>query len=92
METTTMSNNRQPGCLVTLLAVILMAAALAFAGRADYNEEVISEMGCRTYRAIEAYLGDGATETDIVEEYMDHRDYWRGDPARDNPPRGALGE
>lgn len=87
-----MNNNRQPGCLVTLLAVILMAAALAFAGRADYNEEIISEMGCHTYRAIEAYLGEGATETDIVEEYMDRRDYWTGGSARDNPPGGALGE
>ena len=61
--------DRQSGCLKTILAAVALVALLAFAGRADYNEEVRSEMGRDTYRAIGAYLGSGATETDIVEEY-----------------------
>lgn len=81
-------NRQQRGCLTTV-AIVLIFLALAFAGRSDYNEKVISEMGCQTYRAIKAELGDRATETDIVEAYMADRERWGGKAARYNPPRGA---
>ena len=66
--------NKPSGCLPAIIAAVAFFLLLALAGRADYNEEVVSEMGTETYRSIQAELGEGATETDIVETYMDRRD------------------
>lgn len=69
----TIDMNKPSGCLMTIIAAIAFIAMLAFAGRADYNEEVCEEMGYETYHAIKSELGDGATETDIVEAYMERK-------------------
>lgn len=62
--------------LLRALAALFVLAVLAWAGRADYNETVLSAMGRETRAAIEEYLGGRATETQIVEEYDRRRDYW----------------
>ena len=64
--------------LLRALAALVVLAVLALAGRADYNETVLTAMGRETRAAIEDYLGGGATETQIVEEYDRRRDYWDG--------------
>lgn len=66
----TIDMRKPSGCLMTIIAIIAVIAILAVAGRADYNEEVYSEMGIDTYRAIQAELGEGASESDIIDAYM----------------------
>lgn len=58
-----------------LLAVAAIAI-LGIAGRMDYTEEVIYSMPQCVYDSIRAHLGTDATDSEIAEEYMDHRAHW----------------
>lgn len=71
-----MDMNKQTKVIARWVAAVVVIMAMMYAGRCDYNEEVYSEMGYDTYRKIEKVLGPGASESDIVDEYMKNRDYW----------------
>ena len=60
-----------------LLAVAAVLGAMVYAGRADYNEEVYSEMGLDTRNEIKAELGDAATDSEVVDYYMENRGRWK---------------
>ena len=74
MKTTDM--NHYARRLLQCLAAIFVAAMLAWASRADYNEEVLAAMPPGAYELVSRHLGGGATETQIVDEYMRHRERW----------------
>lgn len=63
--------------LLKLLAAAAVLAALAMAGRSDFNEEVYSEMGYDTCQRINRQLGGDATLTEIVDEYLANREQWK---------------
>lgn len=55
------------------LGSILFLYMLGLAGRADYNEAVIQEMGNETYTSIRDKLGEGCSDSDIVKEYTENK-------------------
>lgn len=73
-----MDMNRQSRLVLRWVAAVVAVMAMMYAGRCDYNEEVYSEMGYETYQEIKKELGPCASESEIVDEYMRNRDYWKG--------------
>ena len=59
--------------LVGIVAIVVM---LGVAGRCDYNEEVIYSMSDGTYKALKAELGENATDSKLVDVYMEQKAYW----------------
>lgn len=58
--------------MVTLVAVIVAAC---FAGRFDYNDEVLYNMSEGTYEVLREQLGD-VSATKLVDVYMSDCEYW----------------
>lgn len=85
MGTTTINLNRHTKCLLRWLGAAFVVAMLAWAGRADYNEEVLAAMPRAAYEAIVQRLGEEATETEIVDEYMQHREHWDREARQHGP-------
>ena len=76
-----MTRRKAKGTLAAL-AALAMLAVLAVAGRQDFNEAVYTEMGHDTYHAIRDSLGHGATLSQVVDAYLDNREYWKQQEAR----------
>lgn len=55
-----------------MAAVII---AICFAGRLDYNEEVIYHMSDGTYQVLRENLGD-VSSSELVDVYMSDCEYW----------------
>ena len=58
---------------------LILAALLAlflWAGNRDFNQEVIDAMPREVYDRIEAELGGNPSDGAIVDEYLEHRDYY----------------
>lgn len=60
----------------TLVGIVGIVVMLGVAGRCDYNEEVIYSMSEGTYKALKAELGEGVTDTKLVDVYMEQQAYW----------------
>ena len=58
--------------LVTLAAVIV---AICFAGRLDYNDEILYNMSEGTYEVLREKLGN-VSSTELVDVYMSDCEYW----------------
>jgi hypothetical protein len=71
---TTNINKYSERILKTLL-VVSMVLAMFYAGRCDYNEEVLVLMSQKTYEAICTELGT-TDESRVVREYMSNREKW----------------
>ena len=61
--------------LANLAALALVIVLICWAGKADYNEEVIYNMSNGTYEELRLKLGD-VSENVLVEAYMADREYW----------------
>lgn len=73
MKTTNM--NKYSERILKVLLVVSMVLALLYAGRCDYNEEVLVLMSDKTYHAICNELGT-TDESRVVKEYMSNREKW----------------
>ena len=58
------------------LGLLAFLIVLGFAGRTDYDEEVLTNMPQDAYEAIVLKLGDGASGHQIVKEYNSDREYY----------------
>lgn len=61
---------------LNILCGLIILLIIGVAGRYDYNEEVIYNMSDNTYRAIKVKLGDGCSDTELVNEYRENKKYW----------------
>lgn len=59
-----------------VLCVVAIVAVLGIAGRCDYNEAVIYNMPEGVYQALKAALGEDASESSLVDEYVANRAHW----------------
>lgn len=59
--------------LVGIVGIVVM---LGIAGRCDYNEKILYAMSEGTYKALKAELGEGVTDTKLVDVYMEQQAYW----------------
>ena len=71
----TLNLNKYSERILKVLLVVSMVLALIYAGRCDYNEEVLVLMSDRTYQAICTELGT-TDESRVVKEYMSNREKW----------------
>lgn len=62
--------------LKAIAGIIIAVVMLGIAGRCDYNEEVIYSMSDGTYKALKAELGEGVTDTKLVDVYQENKHYW----------------
>lgn len=62
--------------LKALVGIVGIVVMLGVAGRCDYNEEVIYSMSEGTYKALKAELGENATDSKLVDVYMEQQAYW----------------
>ena len=60
---------------VRLLTVVIVIAGLAYAGRVDYNEEVLCVMSQEAYELISGELGT-KNENRVVDEYQKDPEGW----------------
>lgn len=58
------------------LAIAAVIITLGFAGRCDYDEEVLYSMPQDAYENIVIKLGDKASDHSIVNEYMNNKEYY----------------
>lgn len=70
-----MDMNRISMFWLRLIAVVVVIVGLAYAGRVDYNEEVLCLMSQEAYELIRAELGT-CNENRIVDEYRKDPDGW----------------
>lgn len=68
-------NNITKG-LCFLLAVTAFFAILGIAGRCDYEEQVIYTMPQEAYETIYLKLGDGCSNKQIINEYMNNKKFY----------------
>lgn len=59
-----------------ILAVSGAFAILGVAGRQDYNQEVLYTMPQEAYEQIVLELGENATDSKIVQTYMDNKSHY----------------
>lgn len=59
-----------------ILCCVAIFAALGFAGRSDWSDQVICAMPQKAYDKIAQKLGKNCTEYDIAKEYMSNRTYY----------------
>lgn len=58
-----------------LLAMVTVIIAICYAGRFDYNDEVIYNMDEGTYEVLREKLGN-VSSSELVDAYMADRKYW----------------
>lgn len=64
-------------CLLTIIVSIATIAGCIYAGRAEYNDAVLSGMSAEKYQFIHDRLNkDHASGEDIVKEYITNQKYY----------------
>ena len=59
-----------------ILCCVFLFAALGFAGRSDWSDQVICAMPQTAYDEISRKLGENCSEYDIAKEYMSNKEYY----------------
>lgn len=62
--------------LVFVVGFIAFFVLMGIAGSADYTEQVVYTMPQEAYEAIYLKLGDGCSDKQIADEYMDNMKYY----------------
>ena len=62
--------------LKAIIGIVGIVVMLGIAGRCDYNEEILYTMSEGTYKALKAELGEGVTDSKLVDVYMEQKAYW----------------
>lgn len=72
-----MSNmNRINKHLLTLIAAIAIIAGCVYAGRVEYNDDILSGMSADKYQYIHDSLGGRSSQEDVVKEYIANQKYY----------------
>ena len=62
--------------LLTIIAAIIVIAGCIYAGRTEYNDDVLSGMSDSKYKYIHDSLGSHASGEDVVKEYIANQKYY----------------
>lgn len=68
--------NRTSKHLLTLIAAIAIIAGFLYAGRVEYNDDVLSGMSADKYQYIHDGLGGRSSQEDVVKEYIANQKYY----------------
>jgi len=61
---------------IPLCAILFIVIVLLFAGKADFNQEVIYNMPDKVYKQVLTDLGGCASESEIVKAYTTNQSYY----------------
>ena len=70
------SMNTISKCLLTVIATTVTIAGCVYAGRVEYEDEVLSGMSAEKYQYIHDSLGYRASREDVVKEYIDNQKFY----------------
>ena len=56
-------------CLLTVIATTVTIAGCIYAGKVEYEDEVLSGMSAEKYQYIHDSLGHRASQEDVIKEY-----------------------
>lgn len=62
--------------LFTVVAAIIVIAGCVYAGKVEYNDDVLSGMSAEKYQYIHDSLGCRASQEDVVKEYITNQKYY----------------
>lgn len=62
--------------IVFIVGIVGFFFVLGMAGKSEYNETVIYNMSETAYRIIVDSLGNGCSDTQIVNTYLSNKDYY----------------
>lgn len=62
--------------IVFIVGIVGFFFVLGMAGKSEYNETVIYNMPETAYRIIVDSLGNGCSDTQIVNTYLSNKDYY----------------
>lgn len=68
--------NRISKHLLTLIAAIAIIAGFIYAGRVEYNDDVLSGMSADKYQYIYDSLGGRSSQEDVVKKYIANQKYY----------------
>lgn len=70
------SMNRFSKHLLTIITAIVVIAGCIYAGRVEYNDDVLSGMSAEKYQYIHDNLDCRASQDDVVKEYIANQKYY----------------
>lgn len=62
--------------LLTAVVAVVAVAGCIYAGRTEYNDDVLSGMSAEKYQYIHDSLGCRASQKDVVKEYITNQKYY----------------
>lgn len=62
--------------LILAVVAIVIIGGCVYSGKVEYNDDVLSGMSAEKYRYINERLGRGASQKDIINEYIIHQKYY----------------
>ncbi len=68
--------NRISKHLLTAIITIVTIAGCIYAGKVEYNDDVLSGMSAEKYQYIHDSLGCRASQEDVVKEYITNQKYY----------------
>ena len=63
-------------CLLTVIATTVTIAGCIYAGKVEYEDEVLSGMSAEKYQYIHDSLGHRASQEDVIKEYITNQKYY----------------
>ena len=63
-------------CLLTVIATTVTIAGCIYAGKVEYEDEVLSGMSAEKYQYIHDSLGCRASQEDVIKEYITNQKYY----------------
>jgi len=68
--------NRISKHLLTVVVAVVTIVGGIYAGRTEYNDDVLSGMSAEKYQYIHNSLGCRASQEDVVKEYITNQKYY----------------
>lgn len=62
--------------LLTIIIALVTIAGCIYAGRVEYNDDVLSGMSAEKYKYIHDNLDSHASQEDVVKEYIANQKYY----------------
>lgn len=63
-------------CLLTVIVTTVTIAGCIYAGKVEYEDEVLSGMSAEKYQYIHDSLGRRASQEDVIKEYITNQKYY----------------
>lgn len=68
--------NRISKHLLTVVAAVVIIVGCIYAGRTEYNDDILSSMSAEKYQYIHDSLGCRASQEDVVKEYIANQKFY----------------